>query len=96
MLFEGQGVLRVFRQYVEQLSKEALEQHELKRAKQASELDAILAELKVLQETVTKQEGEFRTKRAQKFLSSVAASKLPVLISHVDKLYKEDFTTAAS
>ncbi len=95
MLFEGQGVLRVFRQYVEQLSKEAVEQRDLKRIKQATELDAILSELRVLQETVTKQEGEFRAKRAQKFLSTVAGAKLPVLISHVDRLYKEDFTTAA-
>jgi hypothetical protein len=95
MLFEGQGVLRVFRQYVEQLSKEAVEQRELKRLKQASELDAILDELKILQETVTKQEAEFRSKRAQAFLPHVPASKIPNLVSHVDKLYKDDFTTAA-
>jgi hypothetical protein len=95
MLFEGQGVLRVFRQHVEQLSKEAVEQRDLKRVKQATELDAILTELRMLQETVTKQEAEFRAKRAQKFLPSVAAAKLPVLIPHIDRLYKEDFTTAA-
>jgi hypothetical protein len=95
MLFEGQGVLRVFRQYVEQLSKEAVEHRDLKHAKQASELDAILGELQVLQETVTKQETEFRAKRAQKFVPSVAVAKLPVLIPHIDKIYKEDFTTAA-
>jgi hypothetical protein len=95
MLFEGQGVLRVFRQYVEQLSKEALEQHDLKRVKQATELDAILVELKVLQDTVTKQEADFRQKRAQKFLSTVTPSKIPFLVPYIDKLYKEDFTTAA-
>jgi hypothetical protein len=95
MLFEGQGVLRVFRQYVEDLSKEASEQRELRRLQQASELDAILGELKVLQETVTKQEGEFRAKRAQKYLSSVAPSKVNVLIPYVDKLYREEYTTAA-
>jgi hypothetical protein len=95
MLFEGQGVLRVFRQYVEDLTKEAAEQRELKRMTEASELDAILNELKQLQENVTKYEGEFRQLRTQKLLQSVAHSKLPYLYSHVDRLYKEDFTTAA-
>jgi hypothetical protein len=95
MLFEGQGVLRVFRQYVEQLSKEAVEQRDLKRVKQATELDAILGELKVLQETVTKYEAEFRQKRAQKLFAATASAKIPFLISSVDKLYKDDLTTAA-
>jgi hypothetical protein len=95
MLFEGQGVLRVFRQYVEDLTKEAAEQRELKRITEASELDAILNELKQLQETVTKFEGEFRQLRTQKLLQSVAHSKLPYLYSQIDRLYKEDFTTAA-
>jgi hypothetical protein len=72
-----------------------VEHRDLKHAKQASELDAILGELQVLQETVTKQETEFRAKRAQKFVPSVAVAKLPVLIPHIDKIYKEDFTTAA-
>jgi hypothetical protein len=80
---------------MEQLSKEAVEQRDLKHVKQASELDAILNELRVLQETVTKQEAEFRFKRAQKHFSSVTASKLPFLVGHIDKLFKEDFTTAA-
>lgn len=95
MLFEGQGVLRVFKQYVEQLSKEAVEQRDQKRVKQATELDAILSELKVLQDTVTRYEDEFRQKRAQKLLVSVTASKLPNLVSHVDKLYKDDLNAAA-
>ncbi len=95
MLFEGQGVLRVFRQYVEDLTKEAAEQRELKRTTQASELDAILNELKQLQENVTKYEGEIRQKRTQALLHTVAPSKLQYLYSHIDRLYKEDLTTAA-
>ena len=95
MLFEGQGVLRVFRQYVEQLTKEAGEQRDLKRTKQASELDAILVELRVLQDTVTKQEAEFRTKRAHKLLPNTAPSKMPFLVTAIDRLYKDDLTTAA-
>jgi hypothetical protein len=95
MLFEGQGVLRVLRQYVEQLSREAVEQRDLRHIKQATELDAILVELKVLQDTVAKQEADFRQKRAQKFLSTVSSSKISVLTPYIDRLYKEDFTTAA-
>lgn len=95
MLFEGQGVLRVFRQYVEDLTKESAEQRELKRLRQASELDAILTELKMLQETVAKYEVDYRFRRAQKYLPNVAGNKLPMLVSHIDKLFKEDFTTAA-
>jgi hypothetical protein len=95
MLFEGQGVLRVFRQYVEDLTSEAKEQRDLKRTTQASELDAILNELKLLQENVTKYEGEFRQKRAQTLLHTVAPGKMQYLNSYVDRLYKENFTTAA-
>lgn len=84
-----------FRQYVKQLTKEAGEQRELKRLKQVSELDAIFVELKVLQDSVTKCKGEFRTKRTQKLLSSTAASKIPFLRSAVDHFYKGDPTTAA-
>jgi hypothetical protein len=95
MLFEGQGVLRVFRQYVEQLTIEAREQRDLKHLKQATELDAILGELRILQETVTKYEQEFRQTRTQKLLAETTPSKLPVLYSSIDKLYKDDLTTAA-
>jgi hypothetical protein len=95
MLFEGQGVLRVFLQYVEDLTDAAREQREMKRVKQASELDAILVELKNLQANVWKYEGEFRQKRTQKLLASTTPSKWQYLYTHIDTLYKSDLTTAA-
>ena len=95
MLFEGQGVLRVFLKYVEDLSDEAHEQRELKRLKQSSELDAILVELKNLQANILKYETEFRHKRTQKLLPSTAPAKWQYLYSHIDTLYKGDLTTAA-
>jgi hypothetical protein len=96
MLFEGQGVLRVFTEYVDKLSSEAKEQRDLKRAKQASELDAILVELKNLQGNVVKYEREFRELRTQKlFPGATPQSKWSHLYQHIDKLYKDDLTTAA-
>lgn len=95
MLFEGQGVLRVFRQYVETLTTEQKEQEELKKQQQASELDAILTELKNLEENVTKHENIFRETRTQKLLAHLSSSKWPHLGTHIDSLYKEHLTTAA-
>ncbi len=95
MMFEGQGVLKVFRHYLDELNKEAEEQRNLKRFKQATELEAIVTELRILQDTVAKQENEFRSKRAQNLFSTVAQAKIPVMVSYIDRLYKEEFTTAA-
>jgi len=95
MLFEGQGVLRVFRQYVEDLTIEQKEQRELKKEQQASELDAILVELKNLQDNVTKYERTFREKRTQKLLTALSSSKWQHLYPHIDTLYKDHLTTAA-
>jgi hypothetical protein len=95
MLFEGQGVLRVFQAYVAQLSTEEREQRELKREKQASELSAILSALKILEDTVEKYEKDFRAKRAQALLPTIAAGKVPNLTKFIDDLYSQNFTTAA-
>ena len=95
MLFEGQGVLKVFRNYLDQITEEAQEQKELKRSQTASELEAIIEELRALQSTVNDYEVNFRRRRAEKLLVNTAQGKILVLTPLVDRLYKEAFTTAA-
>jgi hypothetical protein len=95
MLFEGQGVLRVFRQYVDDLTTEEKEQKALGQTTAASEFAAILAELRDLESNVEKYEELFRARRAEQLLVSVAKSKLEFLKAPVDLLYKNDLTTAA-
>jgi hypothetical protein len=95
MLFEGQGVLRVFRQYVDDLTTEEKEQKALGQTTAASEFAAILAELRDLEANVEKYEGIFRARRTEQLLTGVAKSKLEFLNAPVDLLYKNDLTTAA-
>jgi hypothetical protein len=95
MLFEGQGVLRVFRQYVDDLTTEEKEQKALNQSAQASELAAILAELRDLESNVEKYEDVFRARRTERLLATVAKTKLEYLNAPVDLLYKNDLTTAA-
>jgi hypothetical protein len=95
MLFEGQGVLRVFQAYVAELSSQEREQREAKQKKLASELSEILNSLKFLEDTVEKYESDFRLKRAQNLFSATAGSKIQNLVKFVDDLYAQNFTTAA-
>ena len=95
MLFEGQGVLRVFRQYVDDLTTEEKEQKFLNQSEQASEFTSILADLRNLEVSVATDETGFRARRTENLLATVAKSKLEFLNPQVDLLYKNDLTTAA-
>lgn len=95
MLFEGQGVLRVFRQYVDDLTGEEKDKKEFGKTSEASELTAILAELRDLEGNVEKYEALFRARRTEQLLTGVAKAKLEFLSPPVDLLYKNDLTTAA-
>jgi hypothetical protein len=95
MLFEGQGVLRVFRQYVDDLTTEEKEQRALGQTTAGSELAAILAELRDLENNVEKYESLFRARRTEQLLAGVAKTKLEFLNAPIDLLYKNDLTTAA-
>jgi len=94
MLFEGQGHLRVFETYVEQLDSDLSERYAT--GKYPAELESLLKEFKATKSRLEQQQRQFGEARTNKLFSSISPSKLvPAIVAAVNVLYRTIFTTQA-
>jgi len=96
MLFEGQGIQRVFESYLEYLESEASEKYPDKHY--PAEFKAILEDFRATDARLRGYNAEFAKLRAQKFLDDVKLSEsrfTDPLIRAVSDLYKTLFNTSA-
>jgi hypothetical protein len=94
MLFEGQGILRVFESYIEQLEAEFDEKYPDKNY--PPELKAVLDDFRATRTRLRGYQEQFSKIRTKQFLKSIAESKIVDPVSKaVQDLYRTMFTTTA-
>lgn len=96
MLFEGQGIQRVFESYVEYLENEISEKYPA--ANPPPELKAILDDFHGTEGRLKAYQVDFAKLRAQRFLAELGISEAKttdVLVRAIGDLYKTVFTTSA-
>lgn len=94
MLFEGQGHLRVFESYLEQLESDLAERYP--SGKYPAELDSILKEFKATKQRLEQYQRKFNDNRAKRLFSNISESKVvPVIVNALSSLYRYVFTTQA-
>ncbi len=93
MLFEGQGHLRVFETYIEQLDSDLSERFS---GKIPPELQSILDDFNATKGRLEQYQQQFGVKRAKKLLSAINPTKVVnVIVGAVNTLYRTVFTTQA-
>jgi hypothetical protein len=94
MLFEGQGHLRVFETYLEQLESDLAERYP--SGEYPPELASLLKEFKTTKARLEQYQRQFGENRTRKLLSAIPHSKVvAVVVTAVNALYRTVFTTQA-
>jgi hypothetical protein len=93
MLFEGQGMFRVFDEYIEELNSDLKERYPLGNV--PPELAAIRNGFVGTRKKLDVFRVRFEQLRAQQYLAAIASSKVQYMRDFVTKLYSQIFTTIA-
>ena len=96
MLFEGQGIQRVFEDYLEYLEAEASDKYP--DHKYPAEFKSVLDDFRGTEDRLKAYNGTFAKLRAQKFLGNMGLSEsrfTDVVIRPVSDLYRSVFNTSA-
>ena len=94
MLFEGQGHLRVFETYLEQLESDLAERYP--SGEYPPELASLLKEFKTTKGRLEQYQKQFGENRTRKLLSAIPQSKVvSVIVAAINTLYRTVFTTQA-